>query len=87
MADAPKMIGLVQNLLGQWALATRDERGHAIHYTRADLIDMDVLALVDALKAFTAAMDMHLGRAHEMAICAADDKARAALATWEKKHG
>ena len=36
--------------------------------------------LLAALKAFTAAMDMHVGHAHEVAICEADDMARAAMA-------
>ena len=48
MADAPKQIGIIGNFLGEWALATRDERDQAVVYTRADLIDMDVLRRVEA---------------------------------------
>ncbi len=40
--------------------------------------------LLVALEAFTEAMDMHLGHAHEVAICNADDQARAAIAKARK---
>ena len=35
--------------------------------------------LLAALEAFTEAMDMHLGHKHEVAICDADDQARAVI--------
>ena len=41
--------------------------------------------LLAILKKFRTAMDMHLGNAHETAICEADDLAREVIVTEEKE--
>lgn len=43
--------------------------------------------LLTILQKFRAAMDMHLGRAHEVAICEAYDLAHEAIAAEEKERG
>ena len=47
-------------------------------------VEQTIADLLAALEAFTEAMDMHLGHQHEVAICKADDQARAAIAKATK---